>query len=72
MSGLTGLQQEGDRAPSTATISLKVWRRSFDIPPPDMVAGGECRPVERSRAIAASIIPATESLKTTLDRVLPY
>ena len=68
--GLTGLNKK-ETADRHGDDQVKIWRRSFDIPPPDMVAGGEFDLASdpRYRGIA---IPATESLKTTLDRVLPY
>ena len=68
--GLTGLNKK-ETAAKHGEDQVKVWRRSFDIPPPDMVAGGafDLASDPRYRGID---IPATESLKTTLDRVLPY
>ena len=69
--GLTGLNKK-ETAAKHGDDQVKVWRRSFDIPPPDMEAGGGVRSVEGPRAIGASPFPTTESLKTTLDRVLPY
>jgi 2,3-bisphosphoglycerate-dependent phosphoglycerate mutase len=50
---------------------VKVWRRSYDTPPPDLESGTEFDLARdpRYRGIA---IPKTESLKTTLARVLPY
>ena len=68
--GLTGLNKK-ETAAKHGEDQVKVWRRSFDIPPPDMIAGGafDLASDPRYRGID---IPATESLKTTLDRVLPY
>lgn len=68
--GLTGLNKK-ETAARHGDDQVKVWRRSFDIPPPDMVAGSEFDLASdpRYRGIA---IPKTESLKTTLARVLPY
>ena len=50
---------------------VKIWRRSFDVPPPPMEAGG---PYDLSAdpRYANVAIPATESLKLTIERVLPY
>jgi 2,3-bisphosphoglycerate-dependent phosphoglycerate mutase len=50
---------------------VKVWRRSYDAPPPPIEAGG---PYDLSgdRRYRGVTVPATESLKTTLERVLPY
>ncbi len=48
-----------------------MWRRSFDVPPPPLDAGG---PYDLSAdpRYAGIAIPATESLKLTIERVLPY
>ena len=50
---------------------MKVWRRSYDIPPPPLAPGGEFD-FTKDRRYAGAPIPDTESLKTTLERVLPY
>ncbi len=68
--GLTGLNK-AETAAKHGDEQVKVWRRSFDIPPPDMVAGSEFD-LAKDRRYKGLDIPATESLKTTLDRVLPY
>jgi phosphoglycerate mutase (EC 5.4.2.1) len=53
---------------------LNVWRRSYDIPPPPMALDDPHHP--RHDPLYAKLdpraLPSTESLKTTLDRVLPY
>jgi 2,3-bisphosphoglycerate-dependent phosphoglycerate mutase len=53
---------------------VKIWRRSYDIPPPPLEPNdprhGRFDP--RYRQLKPSEIPATESLKDTLARVLPY
>ena len=53
---------------------VKVWRRSYDIPPPALAADDERHPRfdPRYSGVAAGELPATESLKDTLARVLPY
>ena len=53
---------------------VKVWRRSYDIPPPAMPDDDAGHPKHDPRyaQLDARALPATESLKTTLDRVLPY
>jgi 2,3-bisphosphoglycerate-dependent phosphoglycerate mutase len=68
--GLTGLNKK-ETAARHGDEQVKVWRRSFDIPPPDLVAGGEFD-LSKDRRYQGLNIPTTESLKTTLDRVLPY
>ncbi len=53
---------------------VKVWRRSYDVPPPPLSTEDERHPRfdPRYAGIAAQDLPATESLKDTLARVLPY
>ena len=53
---------------------VKVWRRSYDIPPPALELSDERHPKfdRRYAGLAPDLLPATESLKITLDRVLPY
>lgn len=53
---------------------VKIWRRSYDIPPPALADDDERHPRHdrRYRDIAQGALPGTESLKTTLDRVRPY
>ncbi len=68
--GLTGLNKK-ETAAKHGDAQVKVWRRSYDVPPPDLEPGSEfdLSHDPRYRGIA---IPKTESLKTTLQRVLPY
>ena len=68
--GLTGLNK-AETADRHGLEQVMVWRRSYDIPPPPLVAGGEFD-LSGDRRYAGHEIPATESLKTTLERVLPY
>ena len=51
-----------------------VWRRSYDTPPPALEDGDERFPANdpRYRGLAAEDIPATECLKDTVARFLPY
>ncbi|WP_242107948.1 2,3-diphosphoglycerate-dependent phosphoglycerate mutase [Luteimonas aquatica] len=53
---------------------VKIWRRSYDIPPPPMPAEDPGHPMHDRRyaGLDRRVLPATESLATTLDRVLPY
>ena len=53
---------------------VKIWRRSYDIPPPPLGLDDQRHPRfdRRYAEVAASDLPATESLKDTLARVLPY
>ena len=50
---------------------MKIWRRSYDVPPPPLAAGGEFD-FSKDRRYAGAVLPDTESLKTTLERVQPY
>ena len=67
---LTGLDK-AETAAKHGEEQVKVWRRAYDIPPPEMAPGGEFD-FSRDRRYAGLDLPMTESLKTTLDRVLPY
>ncbi|QDH72284.1 2,3-diphosphoglycerate-dependent phosphoglycerate mutase [Brevundimonas sp. M20] len=68
--GLTGLDK-AETAAKHGEDQVKIWRRSYDIPPPPLAPGGEWDFTTDPR-YAGKAIPDTESLKTTLDRVLPY
>ena len=48
---------------------VHIWRRSYDIPPPEVEADDERHPAHDDRYAGIADLPATESLKTTLDRV---
>ena len=52
---------------------VKIWRRSYDVPPPPLAADDPRHPRFDARyaAVPAGEIPAAESLKDTLQRVLP-
>jgi len=49
-----------------------IWRRSYDIPPPAIAEDDERHPRFDVRYTDVQNLPATESLKTTLERVAPY
>jgi 2,3-bisphosphoglycerate-dependent phosphoglycerate mutase len=50
-----------------------VWRRSYDVPPPPVDRSSPHHPVNDPRYAGFDFAPEfTESLKATLDRVLPY
>lgn len=53
---------------------VKVWRRSYDVPPPPLAQDDERHPRfdPRYASLTPEELPATESLKITLERVLPY
>ncbi len=68
--GLTGLNK-AETVAKAGEAQVKIWRRSFDVPPPEMEAGS---PFDLSgdRRYAGIKVPPTESLKDTIARVLPY
>jgi len=68
--GLTGLNKQ-EMIDQVGAEQVKIWRRSFDIPPPPLPAGSPCN-VSGDRRYAGVAVPASESLKDTIDRVLPY
>jgi 2,3-bisphosphoglycerate-dependent phosphoglycerate mutase len=53
---------------------VKIWRRSYDIPPPPLPATdpGHPRFDRRYAGVPAGELPSCESLKDTLARVLPF
>ncbi|CAN7430263.1 2,3-diphosphoglycerate-dependent phosphoglycerate mutase [Phenylobacterium sp. LjRoot225] len=68
--GLTGLNKT-ETAAKHGADQVKVWRRSYDVPPPPLAPGGEYD-FAKDRRYAGAVLPDTESLKTTLERVEPY
>jgi 2,3-bisphosphoglycerate-dependent phosphoglycerate mutase len=53
---------------------VKIWRRSYDVPPPALESSDPRHPRydPRYAGIDPALLPAAESLKDTLARVLPY
>jgi 2,3-bisphosphoglycerate-dependent phosphoglycerate mutase len=53
---------------------VKIWRRSYDIPPPPLAQAdpGHPRFDRRYAGVPAGELPSAESLKDTLARVLPF
>lgn len=68
--GLTGLDK-AQTAAKHGDDQVKIWRRSFDIPPPVLESGSEFD-LGQDERYAGIPIPSTESLKDTIARVLPY
>lgn len=68
--GLTGLDK-AETAARHGDEQVKIWRRSFDVPPPVLEAGSEFD-LSSDPRYAGIAVPATESLKLTILRVLPY
>jgi 2,3-bisphosphoglycerate-dependent phosphoglycerate mutase len=68
--GLTGLDKQETRD-RHGDEQVHIWRRSFDVPPPALEAGSAFDLAADPR-YAGITVPAAESLKLTIERVLPY
>jgi 2,3-bisphosphoglycerate-dependent phosphoglycerate mutase len=68
--GLTGLDK-AETAAKHGDEQVKVWRRSFDTPPPVLEPGSQFD-VASDERYAGIAVPQTESLKDTIARVLPF
>ncbi len=68
--GLTGLDK-AETAAKHGDAQVKIWRRSFDVPPP-LPEEGSPWDLTKDPRYAGIPIPQTESLKDTIARVLPY
>ncbi|MBP5385239.1 MAG: 2,3-diphosphoglycerate-dependent phosphoglycerate mutase [Lachnospiraceae bacterium] len=53
---------------------VKIWRRSFDVKPPALDENDErsATKQEMFRDVDKALLPANESLETTIERVIPY
>ena len=70
--GLTGLDK-AEMAAKHGEDQVKIWRRSYDIPPPPLEKGSAFDLSSDPRyKLYGCDVPATESLKLTLERVQPY
>lgn len=71
--GLTGLNKK-ETAEKHGDEQVKIWRRSYDTPPPPLAPESPYNPARDPRYadLSADELPLTESLKTTLARVEPY
>ena len=69
---LQGLNK-AETAAKHGDAQVKIWRRSFDITPPPLALDDPMHPSHDPRyaGLSADLLPATESLKITLDRVMP-
>jgi 2,3-bisphosphoglycerate-dependent phosphoglycerate mutase len=72
-----GALQGLDKAQTVAKhgeAQVKIWRRSYDIPPPALDLSDPRHPKndKRYEGVDVAELPAAESLKDTLQRVLPY
>ncbi|MBI5840049.1 MAG: 2,3-diphosphoglycerate-dependent phosphoglycerate mutase [Chloroflexi bacterium] len=70
---LQGLNKS-EMADKYGEAQVKIWRRSYDVPPPALELTDERHPKfdPRYASLSTEELPATESLKITLERVLPY
>ncbi len=70
---LQGLNK-AETAVQHGEAQVKIWRRSYDIPPPPLT-GDDPRHPSRDRhygALTSDELPLSESLKDTVARFLPY
>ena len=68
--GLTGLNKQ-EMIDQVGAEQVKIWRRSFDIPPPPLPQDSQYD-VAQDRRYSRVEVPRTESLKDTIARALPY
>lgn len=68
--GLTGLNKQ-EMSDKVGDEQVRIWRRSFDVPPPPLDPASEYD-VGGDRRYAGVEVPASESLKDTIERVLPF
>jgi 2,3-bisphosphoglycerate-dependent phosphoglycerate mutase len=68
--GLTGLNKQ-EMIDKVGAEQVKMWRRSYDIPPPPVEPGSHYD-VSADRRYAGVEVPLTESLKDTIARAVPY
>ena len=70
---LQGLNKT-EMAEKFGEAQVKIWRRSYDVPPPPLESDDSRHPRfdRRYASLTPGQLPATESLKIKLERVLPY
>jgi len=70
---LQGLNK-AETAAKHGDAQIKIWRRSYDIPPPPLTPDDERYPARDPRYanLDPKLLPLTESLKDTVARFLPY
>jgi 2,3-bisphosphoglycerate-dependent phosphoglycerate mutase len=71
--GLQGLNK-AETAEKFGEAQVKIWRRSYDIPPPELTPDDERYPGHDRRyaGLSKAELPLTECLKDTVARFLPY
>ena len=70
---LQGLNK-AETAARHGDAQTKIWRRSFDVPPPPLTVDDPRHPSRDPRyaGLSAAELPVTESLKDTIARFVPY
>jgi 2,3-bisphosphoglycerate-dependent phosphoglycerate mutase len=68
--GLTGLNKQ-EMIDKVGAEQVRIWRRSYDVPPPPLPEDSPFE-VRTDRRYAGIPVPATESLKDTVARAVPY
>ena len=70
---LQGLNK-ADTAAKYGDEQVKIWRRSFDVCPPELTDDDERNPKNQAmyKNVDPSLLPNTESLETCIARVVPY
>ena len=70
---LQGLNK-AETAEKYGEAQVKIWRRSFDVKPPVLSEDDPRNPRNEvlSRGVDPALLPPTESLETTIERVVPY
>jgi len=70
--GLQGLNKV-ETAAKHGDDQVKIWRRSFDVPPPELEASDPRHPSNDPmyKSVPKGALPGAESLKLTIERVLP-
>jgi 2,3-bisphosphoglycerate-dependent phosphoglycerate mutase len=71
--GLQGLNKS-ETAKKYGEEQVLIWRRSYDTPPPELTKESEYYPGRdpKYRGLSEGQLPLTESLKITIERVVPY
>merc|ERR1711920_755203 len=71
--GLTGLDKK-ETVVKHGAEQVQIWRRSFDLPPPEIEPDSEYHPRREAKykGLSDAEIPTTESLKTVIERVMPF
>jgi len=70
---LQGLNK-AEMAAQYGEVQIKIWRRSYDVPPPALDLDDERHPRfdRRYNSLVPDELPRTEALKDTVTRMMPY